>query len=432
MGSATATRSCGSTDASVSVDRSPIVAVLGALALVAWPPSPTCAQRVTGEARVGGGYDSNPALAVDPGNRRLPQGGPAATPSSMEDGVLRVGGFVAGQLSEDPVAGYARLDLDGRVYGAGDVMLWERLRVGGQLRLEPVTPRCGLDGERFDTSFGDDDAWTLSGTCGARVDLPLGFWIGADGLAGGRFYDVGQVDALYGGGASAGWALGPVSVELSFWAIRRDSDDRDAARVELAPGVAARVRTEHVGGEVSYRFVAREFDRESRSGSEHLGRVAVWAMPIEWIGGYVEVELGYAEGAMQALAYERVQVVGGVRLVLDWRPEPTALPPADDAQGPATVLGDGRVHFRFDLPDAERASLVGDFNDWDAEAGRLERVGDRFEGTFTVPPGRHDYALIVDGEPRRVDGAPRYVSDGFGGENAVLIVEDPTGVSNPP
>ena len=432
MGSATATRSCGSTDASVSLARSPVVAVLGALVLVAWAPSPSHAQRVTGEARVGGGYDSNPALAVDPGNRRLPQGGPGAAPTSMEDGVARVGGFLAGQLSEDPVSGYARLDLDARVYGSGDVMLWERLRIGGQVAIEPVTPRCGLDGERFDTSFGDDDAWTVSGTCGARVDLPLGFWIGADGLVGGRFYDIGQVDALYGGGAGAGWGLGPVSVELSFWAIRRDSDDGNAARVELAPGLTARVATEHFGGELGYRFVAREFDRESRSGSEHLGRIAVWAMPIEWLGGYVEVELGYAEGASQALTYERVQVVGGARLALDWRPEPEALPPTDDAQGPATVRDDGRVHFRFPLPGARGASVVGDFNDWDPDAGRLEPVGGAFEGTFAIPPGRYDYALIVDGEPRRVEGAPRYASDGFGGENAVLIVEDPRGVSNPP
>lgn len=406
--------------------RDRVIVTLTVLAVLAGTPSSGHAQRVTGEARVGGGYDSNPALGVDPGNRRLPQGRPGAgPPPSMEDGVFRVGGWLTGLLREGPVGGYARLDLDGRVYGSGDAMGWERLRIGGLLRFAPVTPRCALDAERFDTSYSDDDAWTLGGGCGARVDLPLGFWLGADALVAGRFFDVGQVDALYGGAASVGWALDPVSVEVSFSAIRRDSDDRDASRTELAPALTARLSTEHVGGELGYRFVAREFDRDAASGHEHVGRLAVWGMPVSWIGGYVELELGHAEGGPQALEYERVQVVGGVRLALDWRPEPDALPVPADAQGPATVLDDGRVRFRFELPGAERASVVGTFNDWDPESGRLERVDGAFVGSFEVPPGRHDYALIVDGEPRRPEGASRYVSDGFGGENAVLVVLDP-------
>lgn len=432
MGSATATRSFGSTDARVRL--AAVVAVVAALALAA----PAQAQRVMGEARVSGGFDSNPSLAVDPGNRRLPQnaaptpppppapGRPPPDPtSSMEDGVFRVGGFLGGEIGDDLLRGQARLDLDGRVYGSGDAMFWERLHVGARLVLDPVSPRCGLDGERFDTSFTADDAWTLTGSCGARVGLPLGFWLTVDGFGGGRFFDVGQVDTLYGGVVGGGWAWEILRVEVAFLAMRRDSDEEQAARTELSPSVTVRVDTAHVGGELAYRYVERLFDQGSRSGGEHVGRLVAWGMPLPWIGGFAELELGHANGGPQALSYDRVQVVGGVRLVLDWRPEPDRLPPPDDAQGPATVLDDGRVRFRFAIEDAASVAVVGSFNGWDPEAGRLRAVNGAFEGTFAVPPGRHQYAILVDGEPRRPPGAPRYVADDFGGENAVLVVSEP-------
>lgn len=398
---------------------------MGVLALAALVPGPALAQQVAGEVRLGGGYDSNPSFATDSSNRRLPQRGrAAASPDPVENGVFQIEGWAGGELGDETLRAVARLDVEGRIYGSGVLWFWERLRIGGFARLDPVTPRCAVEGTRFDSSFRDDAAWTVSGTCGARVDLPLGLWFTADASAGARFFDVGQADVLAGGAGSVGWTLSPVTVELALAAWRRESDEPLSTRWEIAPSVLVRLSTEYVGGEVLYRAVSREFDQGPRSGVEHVGRMNVWVMPIPWLGGYADLEVGYADGEAQALAYERVQIVGGVRLALDWVP-PARASEASADQGPVRVE-EGRAHFRFELPGAATVAVIGDFNRWNEERGALRRTDDgAFEGSFEVSPGRHAYVLMVDGEPRRPPGARRYAPDGFGGENAVFIVPAP-------
>lgn len=379
-------------------------------------------ERVTGELRAGGGYDSNPALAADASNRRQPSGpgrGHGAT-APAEDGFARVAGWISGRLGDSP-QGTARLELDGRVYGRGELLFWERLVIEGALRVGDLTPRCRLEGARLDVTASDDSAWSGAVACGASGRLPLGFWLAGELQGGVRAFDVGQLDGLVGGELSAGWALDVIAIELGLTLVRRESDDERARRTDLAPWIGVRVATEHVGGRASYRYVAREFEASARTGGEHVGRAELWAMPLPWLGAYADLELGFAEGGAQALAYERVQLTAGVRLALDWRPEP-----AEPPERATRVLEGGRVRFAFDLPGAERVSVVGDFNGWDEARGRLERAADgRFEGHLHVGPGRHAYHLIVDGEPTRPPGAARYVRDDFGGENAVLVVGEP-------
>lgn len=343
--------------------------------------------------------------------------------ASMDDAVVRVGGFAAGELGDDLLVGSARFDLDGRVFGSGNALFFERLRVGLALRLDPVTPRCGLIGSRFDIGFSDDASWTVEGSCGARLELPFGFRVDAEGWGGARYFDQGQTDTLGGGDLSVGWTLAPFSIDVGFSVVRRDSDRNDARRTELSPRVVLRLSHELVGAELVYRAVVREFEVASQSGVEHVGQLAVWVSPLPWIAPFAELELGTADGKPQALTYERVQIVGGVRLALDWRPEPAALPPPDETQGPVTVR-DGHARFRFAM-DADRVSVVGDFDDWDEDAGRLERGPDgAFEGDFEVGPGHHRYHLIVDGGPVRPPNAERYVVDDFGGEDGVFVVPE--------
>ncbi len=399
-----------------------------ALLVTASLASPLQAQeRLTGELRIGGAYDSNPALAADPGSRRQPNAnaGPRPmgrplhphTPAAMEDGAARIGGWVAGRLGASPSLS-ARFDLDGRVYGRGDLLFWERLVLEGALRVDDVAPRCRLEGTRLDVSASDDSAWTFAAACGVTGALPLGLWLAAEVEGGVRAFDVGQLDGRAGGEVSAGWALEALAIELRLSVLWRESDDSALRRAEVAPWLVVRISTPYVGGRASYRYVVRVFETDARSGGEHVGRAEVWGMPLPWLGAYGELELGYAEGGAQALAYERVQVTLGVRLALDWQPEPAE--PEDRA---AAALEDGWARFAFVLPDAERVSVVGDFNDWDEASGELERAeGGLFEGRFRVGPGRHEYHLVVDGEPMRPPGALRYVRDDFGGENAILVV----------
>lgn len=91
-----------------------------------------------------------------------------------------------------------------------------------------------------------------------------------------------------------------------------------------------------------------------------------------------------------------------------------------------TRAGLHSVQFVLVLPSAESVAVVGDFNDWQADATPLRRVGDGGMWTIevTLPPGHHHYAFIVDGEVWMPDpSAPLTTDDDFGKPNSVVVVE---------
>lgn len=82
------------------------------------------------------------------------------------------------------------------------------------------------------------------------------------------------------------------------------------------------------------------------------------------------------------------------------------------------------VRFVLVAPEARDVTLVGDFNAWSSEATRLVPTGDGGVWSVSVPlpPGRHEYAFVVDGEQWVADPTtPRHV-DEFGTESSVLRV----------
>lgn len=98
-------------------------------------------------------------------------------------------------------------------------------------------------------------------------------------------------------------------------------------------------------------------------------------------------------------------------------------------ESPAGVFaaaGD-RQPTRFVLvaPEASAVALVGDFNDWSADATPMTGEASGGLWTVTVPlePGRYRYAFLVDGAVWTPDpGAPRAVDDDFGRPNSVLTI----------
>jgi 1,4-alpha-glucan branching enzyme len=71
-------------------------------------------------------------------------------------------------------------------------------------------------------------------------------------------------------------------------------------------------------------------------------------------------------------------------------------------------------------------AVVGDFNEWDPLADRMERRGD--EGVWRVKmklrPGAYEYGFLIDGRDWEKDPrAEEALADGFGGENSILFVE---------
>lgn len=92
---------------------------------------------------------------------------------------------------------------------------------------------------------------------------------------------------------------------------------------------------------------------------------------------------------------------------------------------PAVQLTGRRARFHLYAPGASSAAVVGDFNDWDASAGAMQpgsRTGD-FVLELELSPGRHAWSFQVDGE-LRAPGGVELSPDGFGGQNAILVVDE--------
>lgn len=95
------------------------------------------------------------------------------------------------------------------------------------------------------------------------------------------------------------------------------------------------------------------------------------------------------------------------------------------AAAPRLPVSDTVVKFVFVAPQAEKVSLVGDFNGWDASTTPMVRSANSGLWTVTLPlsEGRHLYAFVVDGDSWSADpNAPFAPDDGFGHANSVRIV----------
>ena len=102
----------------------------------------------------------------------------------------------------------------------------------------------------------------------------------------------------------------------------------------------------------------------------------------------------------------------------------TAAPVGDGGEAP--LIEKDRVRFRLRARGAATVEVIGSWNDWasDQSRQRLRATGDPdlWEGWVDVGAGDHRYHFLVDGRSVRPVDAPRYLPDGFGGEDGVLAV----------
>jgi hypothetical protein len=117
----------------------------------------------------------------------------------------------------------------------------------------------------------------------------------------------------------------------------------------------------------------------------------------------------------------RVMAVAGITLHYRVTGHSVAERHRDAAPLPGAPAGQTRVRFTLHAPGAREVAVVGDFNDWDPTRGVMTGH-DSFEATLDLAPGRYAWSFLVDGEPRLPEGADTYISDGFGGKNAILVV----------
>lgn len=93
--------------------------------------------------------------------------------------------------------------------------------------------------------------------------------------------------------------------------------------------------------------------------------------------------------------------------------------------GTNTVANVDREVVRFELsaPKASRVALVGSFNEWNPVATPLTRDSSgKWVVAVQLPPGRHVYAFVVDGDVTADPEAPRTADDDFGAPKSVVLV----------
>lgn len=85
------------------------------------------------------------------------------------------------------------------------------------------------------------------------------------------------------------------------------------------------------------------------------------------------------------------------------------------------------VRFELSAPRASHVALVGSFNEWNPAATPLSRdpASGKWVVSLRLPPGRHVYAFVVDGDVTADPTAPRAADDDFGSPSSVVLVAAP-------
>ena len=84
------------------------------------------------------------------------------------------------------------------------------------------------------------------------------------------------------------------------------------------------------------------------------------------------------------------------------------------------------MHLEYLDGKARSVCIAGSFNDWHpSTTPMLHMSHDRRVKELSLPPGRYEYRLVVDGEWICDPAATEKVTNPFGGCNAVLMVGEP-------
>jgi 1,4-alpha-glucan branching enzyme len=82
------------------------------------------------------------------------------------------------------------------------------------------------------------------------------------------------------------------------------------------------------------------------------------------------------------------------------------------------------VEFFYFDSRARKVSVVGSFNQWSPDAHVMEKHGDRWSLEVPLPPGRYEYAFLIDDRVWKADPSSLVKENsGFGASNSILIVE---------
>ena len=184
----------------------------------------------------------------------------------------------------------------------------------------------------------------------------------------------------------------------------------------------------------------RDTDLLARYGGEEFALILPHTTKAEASGLAERIRLRVEGMRLQLegrLADKLTICVGVATLPRDARGEDLLMSAADQALYCAKQSGRNRVCafepqtralFRF-TPESQaaisRVSVIGDFNDWRADADPMTRTSEgSFELTIALAPGRYHYKLLLDGNQYLPDPACKdQEADGYGGVNSVVTVK---------
>jgi AMP-activated protein kinase-like protein len=141
----------------------------------------------------------------------------------------------------------------------------------------------------------------------------------------------------------------------------------------------------------------------------------VLARSVRWFTGRHAVTVRLRPVWSLALAATAVAVVVA----------PSLFSPGGTPKNPILSAEEGIAQFVGHFPGARSVEVVGSFTDW--RPGTIPLRDDDHDGVWktevVLPAGAHEYMFVVDGERWVSDPlAGRYVDDGFGRQNALIIV----------
>ena len=153
---------------------------------------------------------------------------------------------------------------------------------------------------------------------------------------------------------------------------------------------------------------------------ERRGHPAPIGPPVPPLRSRPRLLLGALAGCAAAVAL----VFTAARRDADVRPVPSS-PLAGIAIDP-TAVRTRDVGFELRLADerVRRVTIAGDFNGWDAAALPMRRENGRgvWRVSVALPPGRHAYSFVVDGQRWVIDPlAPRTDEGALGPTNVVTV-----------
>lgn len=83
-----------------------------------------------------------------------------------------------------------------------------------------------------------------------------------------------------------------------------------------------------------------------------------------------------------------------------------------------------KVQFEFSAPVAREVFVAGEFNNWDERANPLKKdKNGLWKITLPLTPGKYEYRFLADGKWENDPSCSGCVSNDFGSQNCVRVVE---------